>query len=98
MSMKNDIIKYVRLKRFQKHDDTKLEFSPGLNIIIGETDNGKSSIVRAIRWLIENKPSGSKFVQRGCDANAVVEISFGDTIIKRVRGKKDNYYLYNGEK
>lgn len=54
------MIKRLKLKNFQIHRDSVVEFGPGINIIVGESDNGKSSIIRALRWAITNKPSSKE--------------------------------------
>ena len=92
------MITKLHLKRFQIHNDSTFIFDKGLNVINGESDQGKSSIIRAFRFVIENKNPASGAVQFGCEANAVVELQIDDKEITRVRGKKDNYYLFNGEK
>lgn len=33
-----------------------LTFSPGVNTIVGPTNIGKSSVFRAVRWLVEHRP------------------------------------------
>jgi len=73
------------LKNFQAHKSSELDFCPGCNCIIGESDEGKTSIIRALYWASQNKPSGGDFIsdfsKRGeCSASIVV----GDNGIERV--------------
>lgn len=49
-------IKSIKLKNFQAHRDLQVDFVPGVNTIVGPTNVGKSSIFRAVRWLVEHKP------------------------------------------
>jgi DNA repair exonuclease SbcCD ATPase subunit len=49
------------IKLYQSHKDTELHFHPGVNGIIGKSLSGKTAIIRAIKWLITNRPSGFKF-------------------------------------
>jgi DNA repair exonuclease SbcCD ATPase subunit len=56
------MIKKLRLKNFQAHIDTELEFSDKVNAIIGSTDSGKSSIIRALNLVFTNRPSGVEFI------------------------------------
>jgi exonuclease SbcC len=58
-------IKKLSLRNFQSHRETDLEFSPGLNIIVGPSDQGKSAIIRALRWLFYNEPRGTGFIRVG---------------------------------
>jgi hypothetical protein len=52
----------MTLENFQGHKHTELSFVPGINAIIGSSDNGKTSILRAIRWAYNNRPLGDDFV------------------------------------
>lgn len=53
--MINDIV----LKNFGPHKSLKLkDLHPNLNVIIGDTNTGKSSIFRALRLLFNNEPQG----------------------------------------
>jgi DNA repair protein SbcC/Rad50 len=50
-------IKSLTIEKFQIHKrKKKINFTKGLNVIIGETDEGKSSIIRALYLLFHNKP------------------------------------------
>jgi exonuclease SbcC len=46
----------IHLTNFQAHRDRQLTFVPNVNLITGKTNSGKSSVFRAIRWLVEHKP------------------------------------------
>lgn len=49
------------IKLFQAHPETRFDFSPGVNAIIGDPDKGKTSTIRALRLLTFNRPSGAPF-------------------------------------
>jgi predicted MPP superfamily phosphohydrolase len=49
-------IKNAHIRNFQSHEDTYVEFTPGLNVITGRNDQGKSAIGRALRWLFFDEP------------------------------------------
>ena len=55
-------IQSLRLEGFQSHLNSLLELAPGVNVIVGDTDAGKSAIVRSLQWLAFNRPSGDSFV------------------------------------
>lgn len=94
----NLMIKSMTLKLFKIHKDSTLNFAPGLNVIRGESDNGKSAIFSALRWVTENYPSGDSFRTKGYGDDATeVEVVFDDGAVKRVRGNKENYYEFNDE-
>lgn len=82
----------VTLKNFQAHKDTTISFDKGLNIIVGESNNGKTSILRGILWAIDNQPLGNDFIMAG-ENDCSVTINFSDgTYIERGRTVKDTGY------
>lgn len=92
------MIKSVRIKQFQKHKNTTLEFADGLNVICGESHNGKSAIIKALLWVLTNKPSGTAFRRIGHDGeDTSVKIEFTDGAVERVRGDKRNCYVFDNE-
>ena len=56
------MIDKISIKNFQSHPNTELELDPGINVITGSSDNGKTSIFRALYWIIYNRPSGNSFI------------------------------------
>ncbi len=89
-------IKKVILENFQSHKYTEMEFDKNLNVIVGPSDQGKSAIIRGIKWALFNEPSGDFFIREG-ESECSVIIEFSDnTKIKRYRSKTRNaYYLYD---
>jgi len=89
-------MKYItslELDNFQCHARTRLAFSPGLNVIVGPSDQGKTAIIRALRWVLYNEPRGSDFVRVGADTCRVA-VSFDDgTRIVREKGPRTNRYV-----
>lgn len=82
---------------FQIHKYSLLEFDPGVNLIIGDNDNGKSALMRALRWVYDNKPLGESFINEEMDkAEVNVELDEEHTVTRR-RSKKENVYEVNGE-
>lgn len=55
------MIKSITIENFQSHEYSELNFHEGVNVIAGPSDSGKSSIIKAIRWLKDNRPSGEDF-------------------------------------
>lgn len=90
------MIKRIHLKNFQGHGDTMIELSSGVNVITGQSDVGKSSVVRALRWLILNRPSGGGdlFRRHGSGEKSTVSVEIGlddEVSILRFRGAKNGY-------
>ncbi|HEY8345953.1 MAG TPA: AAA family ATPase [Symbiobacteriaceae bacterium] len=78
-------IRHVLIENFQSHERTELDFGPGLNVIVGPSDHGKSAILRAIRWALYNEPRGTDFVRTGARACRVtVTMSDGAEVIREV--------------
>lgn len=93
------MLKRVKLQNFQSHKNSVVDFHEGVNTIIGTSDHGKSSIMRAIILATENKPTGSAFVSNWVlDAkgkqteDTAVSIEFEDGGITRTRGAGSNTY------
>lgn len=82
-------IEKVVIDNFQSHKHTEVIFDKvGLNIIAGESNEGKTSILRAIMWVLTGKPSGAGFITTGEDrCEVAIHFTNGD-IIKRSRTRK----------
>lgn len=86
------MIKSFSLKHFQSHRSSLITLDRGVNVIIGKSDSGKSSIVRAIRAVVDNRPSGDEFVSNwGGRMELVLETD--DAIVSRIRDTSYNAYL-----
>lgn len=80
------------IKNFQSHENTVLKFHEGVNVIVGETDSGKSAIVRALRLLINNRPSGDEFVSTG-KKDCLIKAKVDDSIVRRKKGQENIYQI-----
>ena len=89
------MIRSIRLSNFQSHKDTVLELVPGINAICGESDSGKTAIIRALNWLVTNRPSGAAFQRHGTKETEVGLIT-DDGELVRYRTAKANGYRING--
>jgi len=91
------MIASVTLTNFQSHQSTHIDFSDGVNAIIGFSDAGKSAIMRGLAWVITNKPSGADFTSHwGGETSVEIELTDGQTI-KRLRHKDRNEYWLNDQ-
>ncbi len=100
------MIKSLEINNIQSHQDTRLNFSDGINVIIGGSNQGKSAILRAFYWLVYNRPVGTSALASHWIVNdkgnlidsMAVELSNdkGD-IVCRYRSKDMNAYSVNGE-
>ena len=83
----------IQLTNFQGHKDSTVETFGGITALTGSTSAGKSSFIRAIQHLKDNSLRGDGYVRKGQDT---CTISLDTTL--KVKSKKDNYYLINGDK
>jgi len=90
------MIKSLQIRNYQSHKDSKFEFSNGINIIIGNSDSGKTAILRAIDLLINNKPDGIDFITHS-ENECQVNVETNNNIISRIKGKNNLYKLNNDE-
>lgn len=82
------------IKNYQSHKSSTLEFSSGVNCIIGSSDSGKTAVLRAMNWIINNQPSGDSFRSNwGGDTEATLVLDSQE--IRRSRTKSKNEYQLN---
>lgn len=95
------MIEKIQLMGFQSWEDLSLKLHSGVNIIVGETEAGKSAIIRALRWTVFNQPSGESFRRRDSETTSSaiwLENRSGELMIERLRaGSSANQYLINEE-
>lgn len=96
------MLEKLEIVNFQSHQLTKLEFSPGVNVMVGPSDNGKSAILRALFWLIQNKPDGMGFVSHWnltpkgvIKGTTEVILKYDEGVVTRRRTKDCNQYILN---
>ncbi len=87
-------IEKVELKNFQSHEHSVLSFEKGINVLCGTSNHGKSAILRAIRWVITNDPSGTDFITHGKDECSVTMYLSNKYSITRTKSKSGNVNTY----
>jgi len=88
------MLEKIEIRNFGNHTKQDIEFGSGVTTIVGSNFAGKSTIIRALRWVVLNRPAGDQFINWEAD-KASVRLSFDDSRITRKRGKGDNTYRYN---
>jgi len=103
------MIKSLHITNFRSYKDAFLRFSPGVNVIIGENDVGKTNIIRAINLVINNRPSGDDYIST-FGGNPQIDLGVGNKTVTRLRSAKwdkkqskyvagdKNVYKLSGEK
>src|SRR5918994_6586618 len=68
----------LRLQNFRQHENTEIEFGPGLTGIIGPNGSGKTTLLEAIAWAMYGMPAarGSRdsIRRRGAPPRSRVEV------------------------
>jgi len=91
------MIERLQIKNFRTHKKLDLTFSPLVNSIIGPNYAGKSTIIRAIRWVARNKPAGENVINWDAE-KAAVRLTIDGNKITRIRSKSINTYQLNKKK
>ena len=84
----------LSVKDFQIIKSASLEFIPGLTVITGESNNGKSALFRAAKSCIYNEP-GTTAVRVGCK-NYIVGIEYNNHKVIQQKGE-NSLYLIDGK-
>lgn len=104
------MIDSIEIKNFQSHQGNRLVLSPGINALTGDSDNGKSAVLRALLWCVTNSPSGDAYVsdwaktpkgkvKAGEACQVIVNSNPGDGKLSVCRVRADDfngYKLYDG--
>ena len=89
------------LKNHESWIDGVFDFHKGVNILVGLSDAGKSSVLRAIRLVVDNEPNKNKESKEpvfksdsaALNEDASVMLTFADSVsIARIKGKVTNQY------
>jgi len=90
------MIEDIEIANFQSHQDSQLSLCPGVNVITGRSESGKTAIMRALGWWYSNRPQGFAFRSdfSGKDDSTRVGIAFkdGNWVIRERNTKGINCY------
>ena len=82
-------INEIFVEGFQSHTNSHFNLGNGLNVITGPSDSGKTSIIRAVRWIAFNEPQGEAFVNESVgQATVAIHMDNGIIISKHRRKGK----------
>lgn len=90
------MIESITIRNFQSHKASVLKFHKGVNVIVGTSDSGKSSILRALYLVLTNKPSGDAYRSWWGGATSITLKTLTKTI-RRIRDKGTNIYGMDDE-
>lgn len=87
-------INEIFVEGFQSHTNSHFNLGNGLNVITGPSDSGKTSIIRAVRWVAFNEPQGEAFVNESVGhATVSIHLDNGIIISKHRRKGKTSYRI-----
>lgn len=87
------VLKRLIVKNFQKHKSKTIDLDPYITIFSGPSSVGKSSLIRALKWISLNHQPVN-FARRGQDdCEGILE--FDEYTVKRRKNKKVNEYYLN---
>jgi len=89
------MIKSIQLKNFQCHRDRTIEFGTGVNAIVGDSDVGKSALLRAFQWVAFNRPAADSLMTHGAKEMSVTVIT-DSHILSRFKSSTKNGYSLDG--
>lgn len=96
------MLEKIEIRNFQSHQATNLKLSPNVNTLQGNSDCGKSAVMRALGWLVFN-PAGDYFIsdwaKRGKTITAPCEVTLsvnGHKVTRR-RDKDFNGYILDDQ-
>ncbi len=87
------MITQLAIRDFQVHQGLDIELDPHVTTVVGSSDSGKSAVIRALRWLMTNKPSGDAFIRDGAREVSVAALCDGHTISRAKRQGNNEYVL-----
>ena len=82
------------IKDYQISKKANLEFRPGLTVIVGPSNNGKTSIFKALKANMYTVP-GSTPIRVGQSSYAV-GIQYNEHTVILQKSNKDSVYLIDG--
>jgi hypothetical protein len=103
------MIESIQIQNRQSHEDTTVHLHPGLNVIVGRGTSGKSAILRALRWPLENTAGTaqiSRWIMREpkgkskdliLDGETAVTVTKPQGVLRRFRNQESNGYEVHGK-
>jgi exonuclease SbcC len=86
------MLKFLKLKNFQSHKESEFKFHPGINVVCGPSNSGKTSLFRAIIKLWRNRPLGTRQISNFAKGgNASITAGVDDKVISLEFGKDTTY-------
>lgn len=91
------MLKSLTIRNFRLHKKITIDLDPHITTIVGKSYAGKSTIIRALKWLCLNKPAGMSVLRWG-SKQARVSLNVDEHKITRIRSKSKNLYKLDDHK
>ena len=97
------MLKSLLIRNFKSHKNTKLDFSPGVNVILGRSQAGKTNVLRSLLLLARNRPGGADFFSNfaGEKGKTQIRLILNDNskiiISKKIRINKKGEKVVSGQ-
>lgn len=89
------MIEKIKINNFQAHANLTVDLNAPITTIVGSSDTGKSAVLRALQWVLTNRPQGADFIRHGTKETKVL-VSVDDQKVGRARSSSKNIYRYAG--
>ena len=86
----------LSLENFQSILEGELIFHTGTNVIIGQSNSGKTATFRALKACLSNPIGSQRFIKKGTKSSSVTLEYNGNQIVWK-RTPKESSYTINGE-
>lgn len=86
----------LKIKNFQSISEAEIDFPKGITVIQGESNNGKTAILRAVKAIVTNPAGSSSYIKHG-KKSAVVEMTNNGETLTWTRTKSSVSYRYHDE-
>lgn len=86
----------LSLENFQSISSGELVFQVGTNVIIGQSNSGKTATFRALKACLSNPAGSQRFIKKGT-THSVVTLEYNGNCITWRRTPKESSYTINGE-
>jgi DNA repair exonuclease SbcCD ATPase subunit len=91
------MLEKLHITNFRMHQEQEIEFAPDITTIIGSSASGKSTLLKSIIWILQNRPAGDSVINWDAE-KAVGRLTIDGNLIKRIKGKNTNLYKLNKKK
>jgi hypothetical protein len=91
-------LRWIEVENVSRHVKTRLELSPGLNVLAGDVNCGKSTLYFTALRAVAYGESDDTMIRHGADS-AIVRLGLENNVVvelvrKRKGGPKAEYFLY----